>query len=239
MVCLLLYMYLCPMCVRTCSWMPEKLTSVWNLSPKCTDWMGAAVRWDTVGLQAVHSSGCKVWQLYSKDSYLSNWVHVSDSVVADHPEVGVFLEVVRLHLRVCSILWSHYIRVWHATPWPCIHDSDQKLVKVKRTIYIFEYCPTVVLYNILDHGNKYHVASTRAPLSAIYAYATKSVWIVRASFIALPYMWKGLCVLLGLLTEPANKCHAAQEHHPALRECHLLRAVYNGSECVLQHKIMM
>ena len=134
-----------------------------------------------------------------------------------------------LHKGVtCYSLALHAIYTWFRSE-----------VSQSQKNYIFEYCPTVVLYNILDHGNKYHVASTRAPLSAIYVYATKSVWIVRASFIALPYMWKGLCVLLGLLTEPANKCHTAQEHHPALRECHLLRAVYNGSECVLQHKIMM
>ena len=40
----------------------------------------------------------------------------------------------------------------------------------------------------------------------------------------------GLCVRVGLLTEPVDKCQSAEEHHPAITECHLLRTVHSWSK---------
>ena len=53
-------------------------------------------------MQAVHSIGCRVTKhdnLTQRFHILSNWVHLSDSVVADHGYGSAPCEIVRLHLQ--------------------------------------------------------------------------------------------------------------------------------------------
>ena len=134
--------YVCP-CVYICSWMPPRLTSVWTLSLKCTDWM-TAVRWATVRLLCILLAAWQhrfwrlhllhVWVCQTVCWMITDWewpqnilgCTSSCSGLTFNIHYGMYIYIlpyrecirdVYLIILVLNIYWLHTTYIWHKIAW--------------------------------------------------------------------------------------------------------------------------
>ena len=122
--------YVCP-CVYICSWMPPRLTSVWTLSLKCTDWM-TAVRWATVRLLCI---------------LLAAWQHR-------------FWRLHLLHVWVCqTVCWMITDWEWPQNILGCTSSCSGLTFNIHYGMYVYIYTtiPRVHKRCVLDNTGSQHL----------------------------------------------------------------------------------